>query len=515
MNLLSFLVVGTLLASTWSLPPTGFPLQTVSCNDTDVESAAALALQSINKEREEGNVLSLFRINVVQKQYWRRGTVFYLAFNVVDTECHVLSRKDYKECEVRYFHEAVYGVCKAMIYIRQGRSGDLLSYNCTLSPVARRKIASVCPDCPPGDSLDKPIYTEIAKLSLSKYNHESNNSKIFALKNITRTSMQSGFGTFYFVEFTVYQTGCTKDNLPEDDICEIVDPFKRYGYCKGSKISTAEDPIVSASCTIYEPEDRREHYHSLTHGREKKHGHGQRCGQGHGQEHGQRHAPDHSQGHGQEHGQRHAPDHSQGHGQEHGQRHAPDHSQGHGQEHGQRHAHGHSQGHGQEHGQRHAHGHSQGHGQEHGQRHAHGHSQGHEQEHGQRHTHGHSQGHKQEHGQRPAHDHSQGHGLSRGGDEGLVEEGLVTESIQERHNDSLEGHGFHVYSRRPVGSVIVLPQSTNQVDLPDPVLSLPEITGPWISNAAILPFPDKSSLECPAKPKLPQLWVLDLLKPIK
>ncbi|MGH0141454.1 UNVERIFIED_CONTAM: hypothetical protein FKN15_074238 [Acipenser sinensis] len=451
MNLLSFLVVGTLLASTWSLPVTGFPLQTVSCNDTDVEVAADLALQRINKEREEGNVLSLFRINAVQKQHW------------------------------------VYGVCKAMIYIRQGRSGDLLSYNCTLSPVARRKIASVCPDCPPGDSLDKPIYTEIAKLSLSKYNHESNNSKIFALKNITRTSMQ----------------------------------------------------------------DRREHYHSLTHdrshGREKRHGHGQRCGQGHGQEHsqrrapdhsqghgqehGQRHAPDHSQGHGQEHGQRHAPDHSQGHGQEHGQRHAPDHSQGHGQEHGQRHAHGHSKGHGQEHGQRHApdhskghgqehgqrhaHGHSQGHGQEHGQRHAHGHSQGHGQEHGQRHTHGHSQGHKQEHGQRPAHDHSQGHGLSRGCDEGLVEEGLVTESIQERHNDSLEGHGFHVYSRRPVGSVIVLPQSTNQVDLPDPVLSLPEITGPWISNAAILPFPDKSSPECPAEPKLPQLWVLDLLKPIK
>ncbi|RXM27421.1 Fetuin-B [Acipenser ruthenus] len=355
MNLLSFLVVGTLLACTWSLPPTGFPLQTVSCNDTDVDSAAALALQSINKEREEGNVLSLFRINAVQKQHWRRGAVFYLAFNVIDTNCHVLSRKDYKECEVRYLHEA----------------------------------------------------------------------------------------------------------------------------------------------------DRREHYHSLTHdrshGREKRHGHGQRCGQGHGQEHGQRHAPDHSQGHGQEHGQRHAPDHSQGHGQEHGQRHAPDHSQGHGQEHGQRHAHGHSQGHGQEHGQRHAHGHSQGHGQEHGQRH----------------THDHSQGHTQEHGQRPAHDHSQGHGLSRGCDEGLVEEGLVTESIQERHNDSLEGHGFHVYSRRPVGSVIVLPQSTNQVDLPDPVLSLPEITGPWISNAAILPFPDKSSPECPAEPKLPQLWVLDLLKPIK
>ncbi|MGH0145205.1 UNVERIFIED_CONTAM: hypothetical protein FKN15_071272 [Acipenser sinensis] len=193
MNLLSFLVVGTLLASTWSLPPTGFPLQTVSCNDTDVDSAAALALQSINKEREEGNVLSLFRINAVQKQHWRRGAVFYLAFNVLDTECHVLSRKDYKECEVRYLHEAVYGVCKAMIYIRQGRSGDLLSYNCTLSPVARRKIASVCPDCPPGDSLDKPIYTEIAKLSLSKYNHESNNSKIFALKNITRTSMQVTF----------------------------------------------------------------------------------------------------------------------------------------------------------------------------------------------------------------------------------------------------------------------------------------------------------------------------------
>ncbi|MGH0167133.1 UNVERIFIED_CONTAM: hypothetical protein FKN15_052098 [Acipenser sinensis] len=458
MNLLSFLVVGTLLASTWSLPVTGFPLQTVSCNDTDVEVAADLALQRINKEREEGNVLSLFRINAVQKQHWRRGDIFSLAFNVLDTECHVLSRKDYKECEVRDLHEAVYGVCKAVIYVGQGSDVKLLSYNCTLSPVARREIASICPDCPPGDSLDKPIYTEIAKLSLSKYNHESNNSKIFAIKNITRTSLQSGFGfgTSYFVEFTVYQTGCTKDNLLENGVCEIVD-------------------LVT---------DQRKPYHRRTHWLKQK------CGQGHGQEHGHRCT------HGHSHGQRRTSGHSHEQGQEHGHRCT------HGHSHGQRRTSGHSHKQGQEHGHRCTHGHSHGH----RSIHDHSHEQG--EVHGHRCTHDESNEQGEEHGHRCTHGHSHGHGLSHGCDVGLVEE-----SSQDHCNDSSEGHGFHAHCRHLVGSVIVLPQSTDQVDLPDPVLTIPEIT--WIPSAVILPFPDKSSPGCPAEPKLPQLWVLDLLKPIK
>ncbi|XP_033894518.2 histidine-rich glycoprotein-like [Acipenser ruthenus] len=494
MNPLSFLVVGTLLSSTWSLPPTGFPLQTVFCNDTDVEVAADLALQRINKEREEGNVLSLFRINAVQKQNWRRGDIFSLAFNVLDTECHVLSRKDYKECEVRELHEAVYGVCKAVVYVGQGSDVKLLSYNCTLSPVARREIASICPDCPSGDSLDKPIYTEIAKLSLSKYNLESNNSKIFAVKNITRTSMQSGFGNFYFVEFTVYQTGCTKDNLLENGVCEIVDLVTRYGYCKASKI--AEDPIDSASCTIYEPEDQRKPYHRRTHWLKKK------CGQGHGQEHGHRCTHGHSHEQGQKHGHGYTPGHS------HGQRRTSGYSHEQGQEHGHRCTHGHrhtrdhSHKHGHSHGHRCIHDHSHEQGEEHGHRCTHGHS------HGQRRTSGHSHEQGEEHGHKCTHGHSHGHGLSHGCDEVLVEE-----SSQDHRNDSSEGHGFYAHCRRLVGSVIVLPQSTDQVDLPDPVLTIPEIT--WIPSAVILPFPDKSSPGCPAEPKLPQLWVLDLLKPIK
>ncbi|XP_041118915.1 fetuin-B-like [Polyodon spathula] len=458
MNPLSFLVVGMLLVSTWSLPVTSFPLPTVSCNDTDVEGAAALALQSINKEQEEGNVLSLFRINAAQKQRRGRGTVFYLTFNVLDTECHVLSRKDYEECEVRYLHEAVYGVCKAVIYVSQRSGGKLLTYNCTLSPVARKEIALVCPDCPPGDSLDKPIYAEIAKLSLSKYNQESNNSKIFAVKNITRASMQSEFGTAYYVEFTVYQTGCTKDNLLENGACETVDLVTRYGYCKGSKISTAEDPIGPASCTIYEPQDQWKHDHRCTHSLKWK------CRKGHGQERGHRCAHDHSHEHGQERGHKCAHDHSHEHGHKRGHRCAHDHSHEHGQERGHRCTHGHS--------------------------------------HGHRCTHGHSHGHRCTHG------YSHGHGLSHGCDVGLVEE-----SSHDHRNDSSEGNYFHAQCRCTVGSVVILPQSINQVDLPDPVLSIPEIS--WIPSAFILPFPDKSSPGCPAEPKLPQLWVLDLLKPIK
>uniref|UniRef100_A0A8B9QBY7 Cystatin fetuin-B-type domain-containing protein n=1 Tax=Apteryx owenii TaxID=8824 RepID=A0A8B9QBY7_APTOW len=84
------------------------PLLSPNCDDTAIEEAADLALRQINADRREGYVLSLYRIFSVREHPQEiTGSVFYFILDVVDTNCHVLSKKLWKDCEKRPAHETV------------------------------------------------------------------------------------------------------------------------------------------------------------------------------------------------------------------------------------------------------------------------------------------------------------------------------------------------------------------------------------------------------------------------
>ncbi|NWW43229.1 FETUB protein, partial [Pedionomus torquatus] len=171
-----------------------------------------LALHHINAHRREGYVLRLYRLVSVREHPQEiAGSVFYLVLDVVDTECHVLSRKPWKECAARPAHGAVYGQCKAIIYSNQARNiAHLNSYECTLQQVPPRYIRRVCPDCPVADSPTEPKYLEAAAQSLAKFNRESDQAHSFSVLNVTRASVQWVIGPAYFVEFLIQETSCSK-----------------------------------------------------------------------------------------------------------------------------------------------------------------------------------------------------------------------------------------------------------------------------------------------------------------
>uniref|UniRef100_A0A8D0EKX0 Fetuin B n=1 Tax=Strix occidentalis caurina TaxID=311401 RepID=A0A8D0EKX0_STROC len=83
-------------------------LLSLTCDDTAVEEAADLALRQISADQKEGYILSLYRIFNTRVGGLRpglpsiTGSVFYLILDVVDTECHVLSKKLWKNCRVRF-----------------------------------------------------------------------------------------------------------------------------------------------------------------------------------------------------------------------------------------------------------------------------------------------------------------------------------------------------------------------------------------------------------------------------
>lgn len=238
----------------WAIDNPSNHMETGSCEEYGL--IADLALRQINADRKEGYIFSLYRLSNVNLMHQRsQGIVYYLTIDVLETECHVLSKKEWKSCKERPEHESVYGHCLAIIYINRNRKIDkLYSYNCTMRPVPAEKIVNRCPDCPILHTVDSGIITT-ADLLLNKYNNENGNANYFGVLNVTRASVQWNFGTSYSMQFTIQETVCTKA-MPNVKVsqCEFMScKFAHKGHCKGS-YRNGPEVHMDISCEVFEPE---------------------------------------------------------------------------------------------------------------------------------------------------------------------------------------------------------------------------------------------------------------------
>lgn len=257
MGLLRSLVLCALVQATcWGAesPPKqalrSSPLLSRGCNDSDVLAVSGLALQSINRDQKDGYVLGLNRVHQVwEHRQDGQGSLFYLTLDVLETSCHVLSRKESKDCGGRVLHESVYGQCKAMFYFNKlKRVLYLPAYNCTLRPVSRRKIYMMCPDCPVPTDLSYPGVMEAATESLAKYNSQSAWQQYFLVK-VTRASGQWASGPAYFVEYLIGESPCTKSQASG---CSIQSSDSvPVGLCQGSLVRVAREKFVSVACDFF------------------------------------------------------------------------------------------------------------------------------------------------------------------------------------------------------------------------------------------------------------------------
>ncbi|XP_041127237.1 fetuin-B-like [Polyodon spathula] len=253
MKLVCLLLLCTQLLSVWATDNPSNPMETGSCEKHG--RIADLALRQINADRKEGYIFSLYRLsNVNLMQQRSQGTVYYLTVDVLETECHVLSKKKWRSCKERPEHESVYGHCQAIIYVNSiQRINNLYSYNCTIRPVPAEKIVNRCPDCPILHTVDSGVIT-MADLLLNKYNNENGNANYFGLLNVTRASVQWNFGTSYSMQFTIQETVCTKDMADVKlSQCEFMScKFAHKGHCKGS-YRNGPEVHMDISCEVFEP----------------------------------------------------------------------------------------------------------------------------------------------------------------------------------------------------------------------------------------------------------------------
>uniref|UniRef100_H3C9Q1 Cystatin fetuin-B-type domain-containing protein n=1 Tax=Tetraodon nigroviridis TaxID=99883 RepID=H3C9Q1_TETNG len=322
-----------------------------SCEDPQAKGAAQLALTKINQDRKEGYVFGLHKLsNVHLFKHGETGVVFYLTLDVVETNCSILSKKDWKSCEIRPFSDTpVYGQCKAAIYINKPhRVVRLYKYDCVVRPVPAEKVSLVCPDCPMYSGADDEQVKKTLTLSLEKFNKDSGLGKHFALLKFERALVSMGIITLFNVEYTIQETICPKSTEGVTaEKCPLMDcEFAHKGFCKGS-LYIPSDPTaeseVNVDCEIFEPEaaERQKKLHLL--GGETDHSHTDT--HAHNPKHDQVHPVDdeHTHDHVHDHTKSHAHhDKAPGDGDHH---HTHDHAVGSGHRHAHDHSHDHGHGH--------------------------------------------------------------------------------------------------------------------------------------------------------------------------
>ncbi|XP_006084874.1 fetuin-B-like [Myotis lucifugus] len=262
MGLLLLLVLGTLAVSctTTSVPlkvPSHLPFLLRGCNDADMLAVAASVLQGINNDLKEGYVMSLNRVSAVQEHRQDGlGSLFYFTLDVLHTNCHVLSKKPWRDCEERHLHEQVYGKCKALYYVnRPLRILYLPAYNCTLRPVSRRKIWRMCPDCPSPINLSDPKVLETATETLAKFNEDSKSGQ-YSLVKVTRASHQWDFGPSYFVEYLIKESPDIKTEASSSGY-QPTDSGP-VGICRGSLSQSFEEKnFVDINCDFFQSQKNK------------------------------------------------------------------------------------------------------------------------------------------------------------------------------------------------------------------------------------------------------------------
>uniref|UniRef100_A0A3B4BJ47 Cystatin fetuin-B-type domain-containing protein n=1 Tax=Periophthalmus magnuspinnatus TaxID=409849 RepID=A0A3B4BJ47_9GOBI len=329
--------------SSWGAPVEQEGLEEASCTDPVVLGAARQAMDKINKDRTEGYVYSLRDLaNAHIQAHGENSDVFYLTMNVLETNCSVLSKAHYTDCEVRDITSTpVYGQCKVAIFIsRVHRVVRLYKYNCVVRPVSAEKVNGICPDCASLVDKDGAEIQKTISKSLEKFNKESGLTHHFSLLQVTRAKSALGEGIVYAAEYTIQETNCsTSSDKPAD--CSPMDcEFAHKGFCKGSLVyapTDAKEEFLSVKCEIYEPEasEREKKLHLL--GGETDHSHNNTDVQ----EQGHDHVHDHTKGHTQhDNTHKHTADDQHHHAHDHsGHRHAHDHSHDHGHGHDHVHAH--------------------------------------------------------------------------------------------------------------------------------------------------------------------------------
>ncbi|XP_008054551.1 histidine-rich glycoprotein [Carlito syrichta] len=250
MKVLTAILLLITLQSSCAVSPT-------DCNATEPE--AEKALDQINKRRRNGYLFQLLRVADAHLDRVESATVYYLALDVQESDCSVLSRKHWKDCELavsRRPPNIVIGQCKVIATRHSNGFWDLRvnAFNCTTSSVSSA-LANTKDSPVLFDFLeDQELYRKQADKALEKYKGENDDFASFKVDQVERVvRVRGGERTGYYVDFSV--RNCSGHHLSRH--------HNVFGFCRAdlsydvgaSDLETPEDLVVN--CEVFNPEERR------------------------------------------------------------------------------------------------------------------------------------------------------------------------------------------------------------------------------------------------------------------
>ncbi|KAM9231064.1 histidine-rich glycoprotein, partial [Leptosomus discolor] len=252
------------------------------CNT--IETDAGVALDLVNKHRRDGYVFGLFRVADAYELHIGNSSLLYLTLDVLETECPVLSRRNWESCEYSDTYFTDFGQCKIITYTSQLlKKPQLYGFNCTLSPVPPDLLE--CKDCPVKVEVLEITeqHRNIAAKALKKFNSEGNHTNYFNVDKIEKVLKMTASREGHILGFSIKETNCSKSTQRADQEleCDFLDDWHALvGFCKARIISDSDEPDgTDINCEIYQP---------------WQHDYGQRCrysalGQSHRHPHPHRH----------------------------------------------------------------------------------------------------------------------------------------------------------------------------------------------------------------------------------
>ncbi|XP_010957511.1 histidine-rich glycoprotein [Camelus bactrianus] len=224
------------------------------CNDA--EPVARKALDLINKGRRDGYLFQLLRVADAHLDKAESIAVYYLVLDVKESDCPVLSRKHWDDCELDFSRrpsDIVIGQCKVIATTCLDESQDLRvnDFNCTTSSVssalANTKDSPVLFDF----FEDTELYREEADKALEKYKKENSDFASFRVDQVKRVSRARGEErTNYYVDFSV--RNCSRYHFPGY--------FHVFGFCRAYLSYDAEafdlaPQNIVINCEVFNPKE--------------------------------------------------------------------------------------------------------------------------------------------------------------------------------------------------------------------------------------------------------------------
>ncbi|KAM6223927.1 histidine-rich glycoprotein [Rhynchocyon petersi] len=195
------------------------------------------------------------------------AAVYYLVLNVKESDCWVLTRKYWADCEPvesRRVSEIVIGQCKVIAtkYLKESEDLEVKDFNCTTSSVssalANHKDSPVLLDF----FEDTEPYRKQANKALEKYKTENSDFTFFRVDQVERvTRARGGERTKYYVDFSV--RNCSRHRFHRHS--------KVFGFCKAdflydTETFDLETPInLVVNCEVFDPEEHGNFSHGHFH----------------------------------------------------------------------------------------------------------------------------------------------------------------------------------------------------------------------------------------------------------